>query len=119
MTYGSFHFIFQGNFESSATDAATDDELKLECGCSTPAPTSPPTEQPVTAAASCGAAETFRFTFGDLPGIEGCFQQTFSFSDPGSTSEIWSMTGTVDLEQVFVFAIKDDGAGDVVSWFEE
>lgn len=90
----------------------------------TPAPLTPtlppstPTPEPVApvSPSSCGATESFRITSAGLREVEGCFQATdASFSNEGGTLEIWSVSGTTDLDQISVFGFADDGTGDVVS----
>ncbi|CAN0129309.1 unnamed protein product [Scytosiphon promiscuus] len=76
------------------------------------APVSPPTPQP-TGLSTCGATESFRISSGSLPEVGGCFQATGdSFSNPGATIEVWSVSGSTNSEQVIVVGFADDGTGE-------
>jgi len=119
--------------EDDDGDYTREDVVETECGCpstssldTTPSPTTPettpapltPTLAPYVAVPSaCGATESFRITSVGLPEVEGCFQATDeSFSNPGATFEIWSVSGNTQFNQVVILGVADDGTGEVVSF---
>ena len=82
------------------------------------APTPVTTPQPVTAPAttpqpavpsSCGANESFRITSAALPEVEGCFQATEAMHSTGSVAETWSVSGSIEYDQVMLSGNQDDG----------
>ncbi|CAN0087269.1 unnamed protein product [Scytosiphon promiscuus] len=76
------------------------------------APVSPPTPQPA-GLSTCGATESFRVMSGSFPEVGGCFQATEeSFSNPGGTFEVWSVSGNTNYDQVVVVGLADDGTGE-------
>jgi len=80
---------------------------------SAPGPSIPP-PSPASSSTSCGATESFMITSADLP-VEGCYQKTAASYATGSYFEVWSVSGTLDFDQVFVIGTTADGAEETVS----
>eukprot|EP00752_Nemacystus_decipiens_P005791 g5239.t1 len=108
------------------------DYVTTTCGCpstssssssvpATPAPTSPSTPEPTSPTTpapvdpnACGATESFRIKSDELTDAEGCFRSTQeSFANPGSTFEVWTVSGNTNYGQMVVFGLADDGTGEV------
>lgn len=85
--------------------ASADAGISHDDGTATPSP----------AGSYCGETESFQIVSAALPLAQGCFQATEQmFSTPGSTGEVWSLDGTLDLGQVVVIGLADDGTGEQV-----
>ena len=102
-----------GGTTSAYTDAAG---VLLEAGDSTitsPAPTpvalTPATTPQPAVPSSCGANESFRITSAALPEVEGCFQATEAMHSTGSVVETWSVSGSIEYDQVMLSGNQDDG----------
>ncbi len=72
------------------------------------APVSSFTPQPAVPS-SCGPTESFLITSAGLPAVEGCFQATEYLHSGGDRTEVWSVSGVLEYDQVVVSGNQNDG----------